>query len=298
MKHFNGVIMKKILIVFLFLAITVNISSSAQVTFDVETDSKRVILEAGQTNDTELYSVKAEKTNVLELDNTTAFTPDADYEPATKKYVDDNSGGAGNVSTSGTPIANDYARFVDGVDIEGRSYTEVKTDLSLDNVDNTSDVDKSVSTDTQTALDAKTTEENGTMNYNVLTIPDGVYAGTKRTGADSDVTVIKNQLVHLDSSGGYVLADANLPGAFPANGVATEAGTAGNPLEVTKEGLGRDDTWTWTPGLPIYLDVVAGGLSQAGPTVSDECWQPVGMALTATIIEFDINDKYGWGVRN
>lgn len=27
--------------------------------------------------------------NVLTLDNTTAFTPDADYEPATKKYVDD-----------------------------------------------------------------------------------------------------------------------------------------------------------------------------------------------------------------
>lgn len=28
-------------------------------------------------------------TRVLTLDNTTAFTPDADYEPATKKYVDD-----------------------------------------------------------------------------------------------------------------------------------------------------------------------------------------------------------------
>ena len=32
------------------------------------------------------------KTNVLELDNVSAFTPDADYEPATKKYVDDNEG--------------------------------------------------------------------------------------------------------------------------------------------------------------------------------------------------------------
>ncbi len=34
-----------------------------------------------------------EKSNVLQLDNTTAFTPDADYEPATKKYVDDNTEG-------------------------------------------------------------------------------------------------------------------------------------------------------------------------------------------------------------
>lgn len=34
---------------------------------------------------------RAKKNNVLELDNTTAFTPNADYEPATKKYVDDNA---------------------------------------------------------------------------------------------------------------------------------------------------------------------------------------------------------------
>ena len=40
---------------------------------------------------------KALKSNVLEKDNTTSFTPDADYEPATKKYVDDNAGG-GNIS--------------------------------------------------------------------------------------------------------------------------------------------------------------------------------------------------------
>ena len=38
-------------------------------------------------------TTKADKTNVLEKNNTTAFTPDADYEPATKKYVDDNGGG-------------------------------------------------------------------------------------------------------------------------------------------------------------------------------------------------------------
>ena len=31
--------------------------------------------------------------DVLTKTNTTAFTPDADYEPATKKYVDDAAGG-------------------------------------------------------------------------------------------------------------------------------------------------------------------------------------------------------------
>src|SRR6056297_468673 len=36
---------------------------------------------------------KADKTNVLEKDNTTEFTPTGDYNPATKKYVDDNASG-------------------------------------------------------------------------------------------------------------------------------------------------------------------------------------------------------------
>jgi hypothetical protein len=44
--------------------------------------------------------------NVLALDNTTAFTPDADYEPATKKYVDDNAGG---VSAHSDLTELDYA---------------------------------------------------------------------------------------------------------------------------------------------------------------------------------------------
>ena len=37
----------------------------------------------------------------------------------------------GTVDISGTPVANDYARFTDADTIEGREYSEVKTDLSL-----------------------------------------------------------------------------------------------------------------------------------------------------------------------
>ena len=40
--------------------------------------------------------------------------------------------GAGNVSTSGTPVANDIARFTGATDIEGRSYAEFKADLDLE----------------------------------------------------------------------------------------------------------------------------------------------------------------------
>ena len=51
-------------------------------------------------------NLKANKANVLELDNTTSFTPDADYEPATKKYVDDNGGGGASVTISDTAPAS------------------------------------------------------------------------------------------------------------------------------------------------------------------------------------------------
>ena len=64
-----------------------------------------------------------------------------------KKYVDDNAGGGG-VDTSGTPVANDYARFTDADTIEGRSYTEVKQDLSLEDADINTLVDAKVTTHT------------------------------------------------------------------------------------------------------------------------------------------------------
>jgi len=38
----------------------------------------------------------------------------------------------GGVDTSGTPVANDFARFTDADTIEGRSYAEVRADLSLE----------------------------------------------------------------------------------------------------------------------------------------------------------------------
>ena len=43
--------------------------------------------------------------------------------------------GGGTVDTSGVPVANDYARFTDADTISGRSYSEVRDDLSLATTD-------------------------------------------------------------------------------------------------------------------------------------------------------------------
>lgn len=47
-----------------------------------------------ETNSTSITN-KVDKTNVLELNNSSSFTPSSDYHPATKKYVDDSISGAG-----------------------------------------------------------------------------------------------------------------------------------------------------------------------------------------------------------
>jgi len=46
-------------------------------------------------------------------------------------------GGSGDVKISGTPTANQYARWTDEETIQGRSTSDVKSDLSLGNVENT-----------------------------------------------------------------------------------------------------------------------------------------------------------------
>lgn len=69
-------------------------------------DTQATSIGTNETDITALEDGKADKSNVLELDNTTAFTPDADYEPATKKYVDDNAGGGIDTSLKTVTFAN------------------------------------------------------------------------------------------------------------------------------------------------------------------------------------------------
>ena len=77
----------------------------------------------------------------------------------------DTPAGAGTVDTSGTPVLNDFARFTDANTIEGRSYSETRTDLGLgigtDVMAYAADNATSSSTNTFTN---KTFDANGTGN--------------------------------------------------------------------------------------------------------------------------------------
>lgn len=79
----------------------------------------------------------------------------------------DSGGGGGTVDTTGTITANDVAVFSDSDTLKGRSYTEFKSDISLNNVENT-------------ALSTWV----GTSNITTLgTIGTGTWQGTAITDA-------------------------------------------------------------------------------------------------------------------
>ncbi len=85
-------------------------------------------LSGTNTGDQDL-SGYAEKSNVLELDNTTEFTPDGNYEPATKKYVDDHAGAGpydSNPEALGTAGPGDAVEFARGNHVHAMpSHTEL-----------------------------------------------------------------------------------------------------------------------------------------------------------------------------
>ena len=123
-------------------------------------------IEDGATADQDLSSL-ALKSNVLELDNTTSFTPDADYEPATKKYVDDNSGSG---AANGITITDSGSYFTGG-DVEA-ALQEVGAALTTVGAD-ALDIDAQSS---YTLVAADANNDRVIDASGAITIPSGVFS--------------------------------------------------------------------------------------------------------------------------
>jgi hypothetical protein len=79
-----------------------------------------------------LWADKAAKTNVLELDNTTAFTPTADYHPATKLYVDGMGTNINGLTEESAITSWDELIFYDATATANRKidYTDLKSAIN------------------------------------------------------------------------------------------------------------------------------------------------------------------------
>jgi hypothetical protein len=100
--------------------------------------------------------------------------------------------------------------------------------------------------------------------------------------------------VYLDATPDWNLTDADA--AATAGGVmiglAIEAGTAGNPIDILLWGFARNDAWNWTIGAPIYLSTTPGALTQTAPNATDDVVRIVGYATTADTIYWNPSNDW------
>jgi hypothetical protein len=184
----------------------------------------------------------------------------ADSGGTTKLYFRDSAGteteigaGGGGVSTSGTPVANDIARFTDASTIEGRSYAELKADLDLE-----------IGTDVQ-AYSTTLSSLSGLTPATSLIQGDGLGAWTTITPANfitnqnilttTNTKTLTNKTINGASNTLTVLAASQLSGTVPVanggtgqttytNGQLLIGNTTGNTLTkaTLTEGEGIDIT--------------------------------------------------------
>ena len=160
-------------------------------------------------------------TNTLTLDNTNPYTPSLDYHPTTKKYVDE-----------ATPDLSSKADVV---------HTHLKADVGLSEVDNTSDINKPVSTAQQTALDDKSDKANVLeLDNTVVFVPDNDHEPATKKYVD-DATQALSSIV--DENGDVVATvlprtgtAAELAAIVPAFGERVKA-TDGTLKEVSGDGV-------------------------------------------------------------
>jgi len=156
----------------------------------------------------------------------------------------------GTVDTSGSPVANEYARFTDNNTIEGRSYAGVRTDLGLN-----------IGTDVQAQDDllqdiADLSLSNPTQDGYVLAYNDatpGLELVAQNVGISFNGSTTDGLVTYGNSSTANVETDL----VYTATGLGV--GTTGPraKLEIT----GSNDTTNMIIGAPTHL-VGGGSLSE------------------------------------
>ncbi|KKM04532.1 hypothetical protein LCGC14_1763260, partial [marine sediment metagenome] len=115
-------------------------------------------------------------------------------------------------------------------------------------------------------------------------------SGTATGGVVATMTVDANSTgfraaLHMDSTGGWVEADASSATTMPCEALALETSTGSK--KVIMQGFVRDDVWGWTVGGVIYVSETTGTLTQTAPSTTGSQVQAVGFATHANRMYFN-----------
>jgi hypothetical protein len=100
-------------------------------------------------------------------------------------------------------------------------------------------------------------------------------------------TVGIGSALYMTSGGdGLDETDADWFATMPCRVLALETGT-GQDKSVLLKGFIRNDSWSWTPGLSVYVSTTVGTLTQTPPAGSGDQVQTVGWAHRSNVLYFD-----------
>ena len=204
---------------------------------------------------------------------------------------------------------NDFLK-VDGTTIEGRSASEVLSDIGAGAAAGSSSIV------TTGALDAGSITSNfgainngasaitttGTVSAGSVTLGDTgqLIIGDDAPSSDHTATGVVitmtaltglaiGEAVYIDSNGKLDETDADAAGTMPAIGVALEANSSGSDAEVKilLQGIFRDESYSFTPGEDLFIGTNLGEITATAPSGTGDFVQKVGVALTAKTIYFN-----------
>ena len=207
----------------------------------------------------------------------------------------------------GTVVASEIAAdAIDGTKLADNAcnsehYTDGSIDLahlSADCVDGTKIADDAVNSEHYAAasIDAEhlAVGKDGALSLDATPNTDHTANGPQTAILASGYSSTIMDLVYLGSSSKWLEADADATGtSINLLGIAMEAKTDTQAMNVALPGsFVRDDTWAWTPGVPLYISNTLGAITATKPTGSGDVVRTVGYAVTADVIFFNPSSDY------
>ena len=138
--------------------------------------------------------------------------------------------------------------------------------------------------------------KGGALSIDGLPDSDHMAIGPQTTSFNAGYTTTQSDLVYLSSSGTWLEADADATGVKSTSmlGIALEVKDSGEAMNVALPGsFVRDDSvYSFTPGVPLYMDTTDGGITATKPTGSGDTVRTVGYAVHADMIFFNPSSDY------
>jgi len=136
--------------------------------------------------------------------------------------------------------------------------------------------------------------KDGALSLDGSPNTDHTAVGPQTNTFAAGYTTTLMDLVYLGSSSKWLEADSDATGtSINLLGIALEVGDDTDAINVALPcSFVRDDTWNWTPGVPLYVSGTLGAITATKPSGSGDVVRTVGFAVHADMIYFCPSPDY------